>query len=109
MIKTLTDALKDILGPKSDKIECAIDENQFSTATKGKRTAISVQSITGEFDIRSSCNIKRPTPLMANVARKCRVSVKIKGSVVQDRCADKPFASSATNECLNSTIIGDAS
>ena len=27
MIKTLTDALKDILGPKSDKIECAIDES----------------------------------------------------------------------------------
>ena len=27
MIKTLTDALKDILGPKSDKVECAIDEN----------------------------------------------------------------------------------
>lgn len=26
MIKTLTDALKDILGPKSDKVECAIDE-----------------------------------------------------------------------------------
>ena len=26
-IKTLTDALKDILGPKSDKVECAIDEN----------------------------------------------------------------------------------
>ena len=27
MIKTLTDALKDILEPKSDKIECAIDES----------------------------------------------------------------------------------
>ena len=27
MIKTLTDALKDILGSKSDKIECAIDES----------------------------------------------------------------------------------
>ena len=27
MIKTLTDALKDILGTKSDKIECAIDES----------------------------------------------------------------------------------
>ena len=27
MIKTLTDALKDILGPKSDKVECAIDES----------------------------------------------------------------------------------
>ena len=27
MIKTLTDALKDILGSKSDKVECAIDES----------------------------------------------------------------------------------
>jgi hypothetical protein len=27
MIKTLTDALKDILEPKSDKVECAIDES----------------------------------------------------------------------------------
>ena len=27
MIKTLTDALKDILGPKPDKVECAIDES----------------------------------------------------------------------------------
>ena len=27
MIKTLTNALKDILGPKSDKVECAIDES----------------------------------------------------------------------------------
>ena len=27
MIKTLTDALKDILGTKSDKVECAIDES----------------------------------------------------------------------------------
>ena len=26
MIKTLTDALKDILGPKSNEVECAIDE-----------------------------------------------------------------------------------
>ena len=26
MIKTLTDALKDILGPKSNQVECAIDE-----------------------------------------------------------------------------------
>ena len=27
MIKTLTDALKDILGPKSNQVECAIDES----------------------------------------------------------------------------------
>ena len=27
MIKTLTDALKDILGSKSDKVECAVDES----------------------------------------------------------------------------------
>ena len=26
MIKTITDALKDILGPKSNQVECAIDE-----------------------------------------------------------------------------------
>ena len=26
MIKNLTDAIKNILGPKSDKVECAIDE-----------------------------------------------------------------------------------
>ena len=32
MIKNLTDAIKNILGPKSDKVECAIDETVVDCA-----------------------------------------------------------------------------